>query len=182
GHLAQCESCGEQLRRIGRTSELVRAAVREQPSAELRERTLAYVRAVGRPRGEAAAVAGGGVAALDRPDPARPIGISASRAARGRRLPRGSGWAASLGGVAILAAAVAVAAVSIDRGAVEHRYDDTIGALAEVNIWTLRVDGEPDAKRVLLRPGDGSPPAATLLFSPSTTELVVVASDLPAPP
>src|SRR4051794_36939176 len=80
GHLAQCESCGEQLRRIGRTSELVRAAVREQPSAELRERTLAYVRAVGRPRGEAAAVAGGGVAALDRPDPARPIGISASRA------------------------------------------------------------------------------------------------------
>src|SRR3954470_19770833 len=61
GHLADCRACTEELRRIGRTSQLVRSMVREKPSAELKDRTLAYVRQVGRQRGASPA---GDVAAL----------------------------------------------------------------------------------------------------------------------
>ena len=212
GHLAECEACTEQLRRIGRTADFLRAAVRDRPSPELRQRTLDYVRAVGRPRAAELAADGPAVAAMDAVPVLVPAG-SASPAsvdaragsapvsmsgiggragnaertgARGgvaaRRWPSGLGLAASLAGSALLAAAVAFAVVGIDRGAAEQRYEDTITALAKVNVWTLRVDGQPDASRVVLTAADGSPASATLVFSPATTELVVVATDLAEPP
>jgi len=173
GHLADCRACTEELRRIGQTAQLVRSVVREQPSPELKARTLAYVRQVGRPRGEAAADVAAPVlaAAATEPTPIR----------RSRRWPRGLGLVATIGASAVLAAGVAVAVVSLDRGAAEREYEGTIEALAKVNVWTFRVDGEPDAKRVALARADGAP-GATLVFSPATTDLVVVASDLAQPP
>jgi hypothetical protein len=55
GHLAGCERCAEELRRMSRAAPLLRDVVRTTPPADLRGRTLAYVREYGRPRGEEAA-------------------------------------------------------------------------------------------------------------------------------
>src|SRR6187431_2927270 len=49
-HLAGCESCTEELDRLRRASVLIGDAVRTTPPPELRERTLALVREVGRDR------------------------------------------------------------------------------------------------------------------------------------
>src|SRR6186713_2721262 len=54
GHLAGCERCAEELRRLSRAAPLLRDVVRTTPPADLRERTLAYVRQHGDPRGAAA--------------------------------------------------------------------------------------------------------------------------------
>ena len=54
-HLAGCPDCTDELERLHRSVGLIRPTVRAVPPPELRERTLAYVAAVGRPRGPAAA-------------------------------------------------------------------------------------------------------------------------------
>src|SRR4051812_21588482 len=53
GHLAGCPSCTDELIRLQRVSSVIRSVVREMPSPELRERTLATVAAIGVPRGDA---------------------------------------------------------------------------------------------------------------------------------
>lgn len=176
GHLAECTGCAEDLRRIGRSAALIREMVRDQPAPELRDQTLAFVRAVGRPRG---AATGHDVTMTARQ-------ATALREGRARR-DRGRWWlpagiAASIAGSGVLAAGLALAVVSGDRALSDQRYEQTVAALAKVNVWTLRVDGEVDAERVELRSSDGTTAAATLVFSPSTTELVVVATDLAEPP
>src|SRR4051794_13598871 len=50
GHLAACDSCSAELVRVRHAAAIVRDLVRTQPEPALRERTLAFVRAVGRPR------------------------------------------------------------------------------------------------------------------------------------
>ena len=50
GHLTGCDRCAEELRRMTRAAPLLRDLVRTTPPADLRERTLAYVREYGRPR------------------------------------------------------------------------------------------------------------------------------------
>jgi hypothetical protein len=60
GHLAACEACSAELAATARSATLARAAIRELPDPALRERTLAFVREVGRDRsvqGAAAATA-----------------------------------------------------------------------------------------------------------------------------
>src|SRR6476660_6466337 len=51
GHLAGCERCAEELRRLSRAAPLLRDIVRTTPPADLRARTLAFVKEHGRPRG-----------------------------------------------------------------------------------------------------------------------------------
>src|SRR5512140_649993 len=63
GHLAGCPACVEQLARIRRTADIAREVIRAQPDPALRERTLAFVRAVGRDRSGAVATADGATAA-----------------------------------------------------------------------------------------------------------------------
>src|SRR5690349_10644829 len=46
-HLAGCPSCTDELVRLQRASTLIRASVRELPPADLKERTLAAIRAEG---------------------------------------------------------------------------------------------------------------------------------------
>ncbi len=76
GHLAGCERCAEELRRMSRAAPLLRDVVRTTPPADLRDRTLAYVREYGRPRGDEAGVAAarcsGGVGRCHPPAPAVP--------------------------------------------------------------------------------------------------------------
>ena len=50
GHLAGCPSCADELVRIRRSSTVARDVIQAEPDPELRERTLAFVRAVGRDR------------------------------------------------------------------------------------------------------------------------------------
>src|SRR5439155_6167048 len=51
GHLAGCADCAEELERLRRSVGLIRPTVRAVPPPELKERTLAYVAALGRARG-----------------------------------------------------------------------------------------------------------------------------------
>src|SRR5688572_8532292 len=51
GHIAGCDECAAELERLRRASAVIREAVRTAPPADLRDRTLAFVTAVGRPRG-----------------------------------------------------------------------------------------------------------------------------------
>src|SRR4051794_38875072 len=57
GHLAGCASCQAQLAAIRRTSVLARHVIEAQPDPELKERTLAFIREVGRDRSGAAGAA-----------------------------------------------------------------------------------------------------------------------------
>jgi hypothetical protein len=60
--------------------------------------------------------------------------------------------------------------------------DRAIAGLEAVTSATLAITAEPDAERVALAAPDGSATTGSLLFSPSTTELVVVAEGLTQPP
>src|SRR5262245_56898993 len=57
GHLAGCESCQAQLAAIRRTAVLARHVIEAEPDPELKQRTLAYIRQVGRDRSGGAAAA-----------------------------------------------------------------------------------------------------------------------------
>ena len=56
-HLAGCSSCTDELDRLRRAAIIIGDAVRTTPPPELRERTLAFVREVGRIRDPAPEVA-----------------------------------------------------------------------------------------------------------------------------
>jgi hypothetical protein len=169
-HLAGCPSCTDELARLERASGLIREAIRERAPADLRERTLAAIRAAGVQRDAPAA---------DTAPPSTSIpGAMAGTSDRGR---------SALGWIAAIAAAVVVSVVAtsvIVGWQVDARLateGSTIEALQEVTIATLQVTAEPDARRVTLAgalPGIGG----DLIFSPRTTELVVVATGLTPPP
>jgi Anti-sigma-K factor rskA len=166
GHLAGCEPCSEELRRLSRAAPLLRDLVRTTPPADLRDRTLAFVRERGRPRGEAA----------DRPQvgPDQP-----TPATSGKTRSRIPAWAAAIAAAVI----VAVGVVGFQVGRTEAERNGTaVGALETVTRTALDISSEPDARRVTLTSSGGTLTSGTLLFSPSTTRLVVVATDLGQPP
>jgi hypothetical protein len=87
-----------------------------------------------------------------------------------------------------LAAALVVAVtgtaliVNNNRDVQLRREAATVQALGDVATWTIRLDAEPDVRRVRLASAGGGPTSGTLAFSPSSTEVVVVAQQLtPAP-
>jgi hypothetical protein len=162
GHLAGCAECSDEMERLRRSVGVIRPAVQAVPPPELRQKTLDFVAALGRPRGGAAAAS----------EPARQTRVSGSR----------------LRNLAALAAALIVAVtgtaliVGGGRDAVVRSQAAEIEALGDVARWTIRVEGQPDVRRVALASTSGGPTTGTLLFSPSSTELVVVSDDLSAPP
>jgi hypothetical protein len=179
-HLAGCDSCAEELRRLSRAAPLLRDLVRTTPPADLRERTLAYVRAHGRERGEVAVqgttqeVAGeSGVVAVSTAT-ARP-----ARSSRSRReiLP----WAATIAAVVALVVSGAGFIANRDMAGLLAAQAATISALERVQTATLELTGDPEARRVELASTTGGETTGTLLYSPSTTDLVVVAYDLARP-
>jgi hypothetical protein len=187
GHLAGCPECSDELERLRRSVAVIRPVVRAVPPPELRERTLAYVAAVGRPRGPAAGTAdatGMGVAAAGAGEsaPAMP-GVPAAvepQPIRGRRT-------ASLRSLAAIAAALIVAVagtgalVSTSRDGQAREQAAEIEALGDVARWTLRVDGQPDVRRVALASTAGASGTGTVVLSPSAMEVVVVADALAHP-
>lgn len=183
-HLAGCPECTEELARLERAARLIGVTVRELPPVDLRERTLASVRALGRPRG---ALGAGAVAAFE---PAiapvatpsvRPVPTSVpTRTAGGRR--ELLGWVAAIAAAIVLSVATTSLLVG---GRVDQQLaaqSDTIQTLQEVTTATLRVTGEPDARHVALAGTSNPDLVGSLVFSPSTSELVVVATGLTQPP
>ena len=180
GHLAGCPDCAEELERLRRSVELIAPAIRSVPPPELRERTLAYVAAVGRPRGAAAATA-----PLVEADPApslRPVSVAGSPAGpapvsiaarRSVRLAPLLGLAAAL----VLAVSGGAFVANANRDAEARLQAAEIDALGDVARGTIRLDAQPDVQRVALAaPAAG--PTGELIFSPSSTEVVVVADGL----
>jgi hypothetical protein len=188
-HLAGCADCAAELTRLERASRLIGATVRELPPADLRERTLASVRELGRPRGSAAAVGAAAAADAGSPDPSTervPIEAASLAPATPSRLM--DGRRAAIGWVAAIAAAI-VLSVATTSVLVGGRVDqqladqsDTIHTLQEVTTATLRVTAEPDARHVALTATADPSLVGSLVFSPSTTELVVVTTGLTRPP
>jgi len=195
GHLAGCASCQAQLAAIRRTAVLARHVIEAQPDPELKERTLAFIREVGRDRSRSDAI---GQPAGERP-PAVPAGAQPAveplppnvvpidrpaaphlpdRPARIRR------WIAA---GAVAASVLVALAAGFAGGAVLRPGQDSVqkevAVLRETAQGTVRVGAQPDAQRVALtatQAGAGS--QGTVLFSGSSGELVMVASGLAEPP
>ena len=171
-HLAGCPPCSDELARLSVASNLVRMVVRELPPPELRQRTLAAVRATGVSRGTPSAMRGA---------PVEPVTVAPPAAVARSRRP-------VLGWIAAIAAAIALSVVTTSF-IVGSRVDaqlagqeESVTVLREVVTATIAIGAEPDAKHVTLvgttdRTIDGS-----LTFSPSTARLVVVATGHKPPP
>jgi len=172
GHLAGCDRCPGEFQRLSRAAPLLRDVVRTTPSADLRERTLAFVREHGVPRGEAV-VAG----AIAQSAPAPSLLIAAS----GRRRFPALLWVASLAAAVVLAVAATSYLADQQASRLLANQQRAIGGLEAVASATLEITAQPDVERVTLTATDASTTGA-LLFSPATTKLVVVARGLQRPP
>src|SRR3954463_7612126 len=87
-HLAGCDDCTAEMARLRREAGILRGVMRTTPPADLKDRTLALVRAVGRDRsGMAAATsAGAAIAAAPIARPA-PLPDASPRTTRRRPIP-----------------------------------------------------------------------------------------------
>jgi Anti-sigma-K factor rskA len=170
-HLAGCSSCTEELDRLRRASILIGDAVRTTPPPELRERTLALVREVGRDR---------------TPAPARvlePVAASASAApvavaAFSRTGPR-LAWVAAIAAAVVFA--VAATALVLDRQSADRfaTVEQQVAGLSHVTATTVALSGEPDVAQVRLEGTDDD--WGRLVYSPAKGELAVIASGLTEP-
>jgi hypothetical protein len=188
GHLAGCEVCADELERLRRAVPLLRDVVRTTPPADLRDRTLAFVRAAGIPRG-----ADADTAALIATETPVPGGLpAASQVAAAAAAPTASGarrraigmlpWVASIAAAVVISVVASTVVIGnrVDQQLAEQ--DRAIAGLEAVTAATLEITADPDAERVALASTGGSDASGSLLFSPTTTELVVVADGLESPP
>jgi hypothetical protein len=207
GHLAGCPDCSEELARLHRAVGLIRPVVRAVPPPELRERTLARIAAVGRPRGVpsvgAALLEASAGAALPEASPGgppagpparapRPVIAASASASASAPAPRDARRVGArptrLPALVAIAAALIVAVgatgliVNALRDTTARAQVATIEALGDVARWTLRVDGQPDVRRIALASTTGASTSGSIVFSPASTELVVVADALAPPP
>ena len=173
GHLAGCPSCTAELGRIGRTAAIAREVIAEQPDPALRERTLAFVRTVGRDR------TGGAVPVVDaRPDAPVALLLADSRT-RTRRRPMRLAWVAGIAAALIAAVAIGFAAGGAFQGDAVASRDGQIAVLRQATTVTMRIESQPDARSVALAATTGGSGAAgALAFSPATGDLVVIATGL----
>jgi hypothetical protein len=177
GHLAGCADCAEELERLRRSVGLIRPEVQLVPPPELKERTLAYVAALGRPRGAAAAADAVPARAPAQPVAIAPVEPSAPTSIASRR-PSRLGWIASLAAALIVAVGGTTLVLNANHAATTQALANEVDALGDVARWTLRVDAEPDVRRIELASATGTTTTGSLVYSPSSTELVVVAEHL----
>jgi hypothetical protein len=182
GHLAGCADCAEELERLRRSVGLIRPTVRAVPPPELKERTLAYVAALGRPRGAAAGAAPAPQSVVPpRVAPATAPTTAPTPIAAGsgdRRPVSRLGLFASVAAAVIVAVTGTALLVSANQASTSKALFAEVEALGDVARWTLRVDAQQDVRRVELASVTGTPTSGSLVFSPSSKELVVVAEDL----
>jgi len=169
GHLAGCPECTEELDRLRRASIVIGDAVRTTPPPELREQTLALVRAVGRDRTPVAPP-------TESPTPPEPVAVPV--AASGGP-PRRLAWFAAAA-AAVLIAVVATAFI-VDRQSTTQvaGYENQLAGLSNVTATTVAISGEPDAQQVRLEGSDDR--WGRVLYSKGTGELAVIARGLTEP-
>jgi hypothetical protein len=186
GHLAGCSSCMNEFERLRRAAPLLRDVVRTTPGPDLRERTLGHVRTYG-----VARLASGSGVTRDHGAPETVPVIPPADATEGRRPTRATrppigSWLA----VAALATAAAVViSVTVTSMIVRGPLDDelaaqqrAIGGLEAVTSATLALSADPGVERVELAATGAMSAEGSLLYSPTSDRLVVVASGLEAPP
>jgi hypothetical protein len=175
GHLAGCPACVAELARIRRTATLAREVIATQPDPALRERTLAFVRAVGRDRSGQLSTEADPVARLAE----LPSAVASPPPRPVRPGPTRRAWVAIAGIAAALILAVGLGfAVATLRSPADDLQRE-VAALQATTTATLRLEAAPDTQRVKLAAtvaGAGS--AGDVLFSPSSGELLVVATGL----
>jgi len=192
GHLAGCLECSLELERLRRSAAVIRDAVRTAPPPDLRERTLAFVAAVGvdRSAASAAAVAGAGSVAAATPIQAppattapEPVDIDAARRRRTVGIGRVAGWAVAIAAGVVLALVATQLLVVAPRDQRIAEQGEDVTSLAKAAAWSLAIQGGSDAERVELASttGDASV-SGTLVYSPGTDHLVVLAQGLEQPP
>src|SRR5262245_12395010 len=188
GHLAGCPECSAELERLRRASAVIRDAVRTTAPPELRAQTLAFVAAVGVDRSVGAAAAPVRVVEAPAPVPAarsapsEPVSIDDARRRRSSAIGRIGLFAAAI------AAAVALALVAtqlllvapLNQRVAEQNED--VASLAKAAAWSIGIQGQADAQRVELASTTGSDATGTLVYSPETEHLVVLAQGLEQPP
>lgn len=170
GHLAGCQACAAELVRIRRSAMVAREAIRAQPDPALRERTLAFVRAVGRERSSLPAGVEPG------PDIAR---AETERAGTSgvRRRPSPA-WIAAIAAALIVATGLGLVGGRMLQGVAPDRGSE-VGWLQDATQAAMRIAAQDDARQVTLAATSlGGSAAGSLVFSPATGELVVVATNL----
>jgi hypothetical protein len=187
-HLAGCASCSDELVRLGRASALIREGVRELPPPDLKARTLAAIRTEGVRRPLLAGAAPSGTVARDilAPIPAtpEPVTLPVAAVAARNRPSRGQviGWFGAIAAAVVLSV---VATTFLIGSRVDEQLaaqSATVAALEKLTTATLDVTGQPDAQHVALAGVTDPKLDGNLVFSPATTELVVVSYDLANPP
>lgn len=174
GHLAGCPSCMDEARRLAAAGPVIREVLGSIPPEALRGSTLALVREVGRARGVAGRTAG--QSATVEPSTVGPSPIAAIPRRR-----RELGWPVALAAAVVLSLVVGGALGGALTGRELRDQRAETAALAGLHDATIRVADEPDVRRVVLAGSDPSI-AGTLLFSPTTRDLVVSATGLIPPP
>jgi hypothetical protein len=187
GHLVACDSCADELERLRRVATILRESLADETTGsagaagsavrtgggsaappELRDRTLAYVRELGRTRTPA-----------DVTDAGEDTGARHAKDGRPRQVPsRWLGVAAAI----LLAVGVGGLVVGLQYQQTVDRQRATIAALARVSATSTRIAAEPDARTVALAGASGEDATGTLVFSGSSGDLVVMADGVAAPP
>lgn len=169
GHLVGCASCTAEFAAASRTATALRLVAEETPAADLRERTLALVGAVGRPRGgeEAAGADGAGAAGV--------IVGAGGQALRSLRRRFGVVAVAAAAAFALLAAGAFVAAD------LQRQLDMARGEVAELRTLGAEVQAmlqRPTTRVVALR-GEGGDARGSLVADPVAGRLAVLVDALP---
>lgn len=204
-HLASCPSCAAEAARLARMSAGLREVLRVVPAGadalgslagpamplpdDLRERTLSFVREVGRARGAttSASASASAIASATASAPAyAPVESAAAAAPRSRpssvvpwptRARREVGrntfaWTLAAAALVIGIIGGSVVVGGQDAGSLQAEKDRSI-ALAAFNVATVNLEKQPDVRRIVLA-GAGQPAVnGMLLYSPATGDMVV---------
>ena len=186
GHLAGCAECMDELTRLRRADMLLRPALAGAAPPELRARTLAYVRSVGRERRSAEGAPAVSPRVLPRSAPTlpaaptlgdsrpEPVGSPAlTRTQRGRR----AAWPAAVAAALVLGLAGGLLVAG--RGAPTSSSDAAV-ALSEVSRESSTLLAAPDAAKIVLADSAGAV-RGSLIVSSASQRMVAVAVDLPDP-
>ena len=171
GHLAGCDACATEMERLRRAAPLLRDLIRTTPPADLRERTLAVVRQRGVQRGVQRGIPG------DHPGRGGPETRRLGPDTRGSvRLP----WVVGIAAAMLVAVVAGSALVGGSQDGSASAQDRVIAALEGVASSTVALTADPEHRRVSLVSGGRGTATGTLLFSPRTGDMVVVATGLAA--
>jgi hypothetical protein len=169
GHLAGCPDCTAALAAADRESRIVADVVATTPSPELKARTLALVAVRGVRRGDEA------VASVAAP-------VAVPSASVGSRRRSTLAWVGAIAAAVLLSVGVTTAVLNDRHQAELAAQADTIADLRHVTEATVAVAAEADSQSVALAGTQDPSAEGSIVFSPTTTELVVVATGLTEPP